>query len=252
MKLKGEHARRVMLRAKLVVAGRTHVAHTIALSESWVLVRTDLEGTLGQRVSMTLSLPGLLDPINVEGEVARVHEGDEPGLPAGWTLKLSFGDEREQHAIQELLARVDAMPDGDVRPLRVLVVDDSELMLQIFNAWIRRYFRDRPVTFLLDTALDGEEAWQMLSSDSYDLAIIDYDLPRLGGDDLIQRVRTEPRLCETLVLAISVGGEQARQAMLAKGADLYFDKPVSVRDLFSTLERLTAARARPLASSGQP
>jgi CheY-like chemotaxis protein len=53
-------------------------------------------------------------------------------------------------------------------------------------------------------------------------------------------MRSEPRLAEMPVVAMSVGGSEARAATLAAGADLFLDKPLVLKDLFSTLERLNS------------
>jgi hypothetical protein len=44
-----------------------------------------------------------------------------------------------------------------------------------------------------------------------------------------------------LLVAISGGGPEARRAMLAAGCDLFLGKPVVLRDLFATIESLTAS-----------
>ena len=45
------------------------------------------------------------------------------------------------------------------------------------------------------------------------------------------------------IVAISVGGAEARQASIAAGADLFLDKPLVMRDLFTTLDLLTLREA---------
>jgi two-component system sensor histidine kinase and response regulator WspE len=110
----------------------------------------------------------------------------------------------------------------------------------MFSYGIRKYFRGRPGYVTVDHASDGAAAWQMLASASYDLAIVDYYLPVLDGAQLVQRMRSEPRLQSVPIVAISVGGSEAREATLAAGADLFLDKPLVLKDLFATLERLNA------------
>jgi hypothetical protein len=41
------------------------------------------------------------------------------------------------------------------------------------------------------------------------------------------------------IVAISVGGSDAREAAISAGADLFLDKPVVLRDLFRTLQVLS-------------
>jgi hypothetical protein len=46
------------------------------------------------------------------------------------------------------------------------------------------------------------------------------------------------------VIGFSVGGVVARDAFLSAGADMFLDKPVMMRDVFTTLERLVVKRGR--------
>jgi len=92
----------------------------------------------------------------------------------------------------------------------------------------------------MESAEDAENAWVRLSRDRFDMAIIDHYLPLQSGSQLIARMRADTRLAATPVVAISVGGPEARQEAMEAGADLFLDKPVVMRELFSTLDKLTA------------
>jgi CheY-like chemotaxis protein len=110
----------------------------------------------------------------------------------------------------------------------------------MFSYGIKKYFRGKPGYVSVDHAADGASAWKLLADGSYDLAIVDYFLPELDGAQLVQRMRAEPRLAGVPIVAVSVGGAKARDATLAAGADLFLDKPLVLKDLFATLERLNA------------
>ena len=74
-------------------------------------------------------------------------------------------------------------------------------------------------------------------------AQLDLFLPgALSGADLVRELRT--RRVDLPVIGFSVGGTAARRAFLEAGADLFLDKPIALRDVFATLERLSVAAAR--------
>src|SRR5262249_40282786 len=122
---------------------------------------------------------------------------------------------------------------------RFLLVEDNAFIRDLFAYAMHKYFRNRRTDVALGMASDGEEAWRMLAEESYDMAIVDYYLPVLSGSQLIERMRADARLSTLPVVAISVGGPDAREATLCAGADIFLDKPIVIRDLFSTLDRLT-------------
>src|SRR5262249_35025404 len=119
------------------------------------------------------------------------------------------------------------------------LVEDNALICDMFTYGVRKFFRTRGGTVSVDVAKDGDEAWKKLQTEPYDFAIIDVYLPVLSGDQLITRMRKDDALRGIPVVAISVGGAPAREASLAAGADLFLDKPIVLRDLFATLNRLT-------------
>lgn len=105
----------------------------------------------------------------------------------------------------------------------VLVVDDEELNLEI----LLEYFDGEP-GFTLETASDGEEAWDLLQdeSKSYDLILLDRMMPRLDGIGLLRRMAGIPRLTLIPVILQTAAGsaEQIREGMEA-GAYYYLTKP---------------------------
>jgi DNA-binding response OmpR family regulator len=146
-----------------------------------------------------------------------------------------------------LLERVHSplsLPADEDRPCRVLLVDDSWLIRDMF-AWGTAKFFERPGALAVDHAEDAERAWGKLANSTYDLVIIDYFLPSEDGASLIAQMRRDERLSQTPIVAISVGGRDAREAMQLAGADVFVDKPLVFRDLFNTLRMLAERRGEP-------
>lgn len=126
---------------------------------------------------------------------------------------------------------------------RVLVVDDEELNLEI----LLEYFDGEP-DFTLETASDGEEAWNLLVDESrtYDLILLDRMMPRLDGIGLLRRMTGVPRLARIPVILQTAAGsaDQVREGMEA-GAYYYLTKPYR-RDALMAIAHsaLTDASAR--------
>jgi CheY-like chemotaxis protein len=244
----------LLLRADLLANGRSVVAHTITVSESALFVRTDESAYIGDRMLVRLSFPGLVAPLELEAHVVSHLLASAPGEPAGLVLALVFRSEEEQDRLNTLIARANdgsaaaPPPASEVNQsasttYRILLVEDSKLIQDMFVFRARKYFSDRGSYIHVDVADSAETAWQMLGHSSYDLAIVDYFLPTVNGEQLIARLRQTPKLANLPVLAISVGGDRARKATLAAGADMFLDKPIVLRSLFSTIDRLTTRRA---------
>lgn len=235
---------RFIVRAEIRAGDETVVSYGFDLTPSSIFVVTEWHAAIGTKVTVRLSFPRILEPIEVPARIADIRISGEPGEQGG--IRLSFdpeaGDVEER--LTSLLDKVDTPMPSTVtedRPCRVLLVDDSWLLRDMFAYTTAQYF-DKPGALSVDHAEDAERAWSKLSSSTYDLVIIDYFLPSEDGASLIARLRRDRRLADTPIVAISVGGRDAREATLSAGADLFVDKPLVFGDLFNTLRMLAEHR----------
>jgi CheY-like chemotaxis protein len=235
---------RVVLRAEIESGAGTIVTNTTSLSESSALLATEMPVDVGAELSFQLSFPGLLEPRGYTGKVLEVHASDGYGMSRVVEIGFLFRADEERRSIADLVERVResgvfrAAP-AVRRDYRVLLVEDNGLIRDMFAYGVDKYFRKNASSVVVDFADDAETAWEMLRASSYDLAIVDYYLPQSTGAQLVTRMRRDAALHAVPVVAISVGGEAARDASLQAGADLFLDKPIVLRDLFTTLARLT-------------
>jgi len=243
MALQPEKAERAILRAELRHRGRKIVATTVHISEKLVFVQTTQSADIGDQVEVELSFPGLLSPLRLEAQVIAHRLSSGPGVPGGWSLGFVFRQDEERRDLLQLLELFsDPNLESPPKQFRVLVVEDSKLVREVFIYSIKRYFRGREQSVTVETAASAEEAWERLQDEIFDLAVVDFFLPSMRGDHLISQMRDTDELANMPVLAISIGGDEARDASLSAGADIFLDKPLILGDLFGTLERLVNAK----------
>lgn len=130
--------------------------------------------------------------------------------------------------------------------MRILVVEDEvDLQRQLAE-------RLRAEGYVLDSAGDGAEGLYYGSEFDYDAAIIDLGLPKLGGIELIQRLRAADRRWPILVLTAR-GDWRDKVAGLEAGADDYLTKPFQMEELLARLHALlrrAAGFASPVLACG--
>jgi two-component system, cell cycle response regulator DivK len=116
---------------------------------------------------------------------------------------------------------------------RILYVEDNELNRKIVRDLLRR------TTYRLIEAADGEAGVVMAREERPDLILVDVQLPRMSGIDVMRTLRGEPDTAGTPIIAITSfalsGNEQ--KAMEA-GANAYMAKPYSPFDLLNMIRRL--------------
>lgn len=125
--------------------------------------------------------------------------------------------------------------------MKLLVVEDDPL--------IRTSLRDMVEAwgYACDDTGDGEAAWDMVRACTYDLILLDLNLPGLDGLSLCRRIR-ENRGPQPLILMLTARDTNLdRVAGLDQGADDYLVKPFDPDVLRAQVKALLRRAGRPLA-----
>ncbi len=95
-----------------------------------------------------------------------------------------------------------------------------------------------------DIAGNGEEALRRVSEGSYDLLILDLNLPVLGGHQVLKKIRSHDAELPILILT-ATDHVAERVACLDAGADDYLIKPFSFSELSARVRALQRRRGTP-------
>jgi len=136
--------------------------------------------------------------------------------------------------------------------LAVLIVDDNRV-----NRWVLREQLMR-WGFELEEASSGSSALDALRRAAvkgrpFDIALLDYHMPRMDGLELTRRIKADEQLCGTrLVMLSSVTHRKGAQQLLDAGCAAYLVKPVHQSDLMNTLATVWAQRDSKRNSDSDP
>ena len=121
----------------------------------------------------------------------------------------------------------------------ILVVDDDRDLVDVVRSALERD------GFAVDEARDGETALAKIASSRPALVVLDLGLPKLGGLEVLRRVRSHDAV--PVIVLTGLGEETDRVVGLELGADDYMVKPFSTRELVarvrSVLRRTNQAPA---------
>ncbi len=124
--------------------------------------------------------------------------------------------------------------------IRILTVDDEPLNLAIIEEYL-----SEERNYRLDSAGDGEAAWQILEAAAtpYDLVILDRMMPVLDGLELLKRMKADPRFADIPVIMQTAASapEQVREG-LAAGAYYYLTKPYEPETLCAVVRAAVGDR----------
>jgi two-component system chemotaxis response regulator CheY len=119
---------------------------------------------------------------------------------------------------------------------RVLIVDDSAMTRLV----IRKALTIAEFEFAeFHEARHGAEALELLAQHPVDLVITDLNMPQMGGDELLARIRAQESLAEVRMIVISTEGSQPRLAAIKSlGAAGILRKPFTPEQLKSLVEQI--------------
>lgn len=107
----------------------------------------------------------------------------------------------------------------------VLVVEDELALAQAIELYLKND------NYRTERALDGERALELFSAAQPDLMILDLGLPKLGGLDVLRKVRASSNVP---IIILTARAEEIDEILgLGLGADDYLIKPVSARKLMA-------------------
>lgn len=127
-------------------------------------------------------------------------------------------------------------PDSATR-IRILVADDEPHIGRI----IKTKLEQGP--FAVDLVYDGAEALESLERDpSARLLILDLMMPRLGGLEVLERVRADARFAHLPCLILTAAGQDHQEHdARRRGADEFMTKPFSPKRLLARVTELVEA-----------
>ena len=117
---------------------------------------------------------------------------------------------------------------------RILIVEDSPTMRQLLVFALRRLSGVDLVE-----AQDGMDGLRKLSSDRFDLALIDINMPVMDGLKLISLIRGEDSLKEIPIVVITTeGAKEDRDRAMLLGANEYLTKPIQANRVLAVARGL--------------
>lgn len=116
--------------------------------------------------------------------------------------------------------------------MRLLVIEDEQALADMVAQHLRT------AGYEIDVCYDGDSGLEAAMTESYDLIILDLNLPKMDGMDLLKALRTQNG--ETGVLILSArSGIRDKVEGLDAGANDFLSKPFHMQELDARIRSLT-------------
>jgi two-component system cell cycle response regulator DivK len=113
----------------------------------------------------------------------------------------------------------------------VLIVEDNELNMKLFNDLLEAY------GYLTIKTMSGQDAMSLARAHRPDVILMDIQLPEISGEDIIEWMKSDPELRSIPIIAVTafaMKGDEER--IRAKGCEAYLSKPISVAKFLEVVQ----------------
>jgi CheY-like chemotaxis protein len=122
---------------------------------------------------------------------------------------------------------------------RVLIVEDNPHIIEMYSYVLKKLAANELKVVGLEVffAADGHAALAQLAEHAFSLVMTDLYMPVMDGFQLLEKMKADVRFQNIPVVAISAGGEDARERAQLLGVKEYLKKPVRFADVMETVKR---------------
>ncbi len=117
--------------------------------------------------------------------------------------------------------------------MKILMVDDSKTMLRIEKNVLQKLGLNAEIV----EAYDGEDGWEKYQQDKYDLIMVDWNMPKMTGIELVKKIRAVDK--ETKIVMVTSESEKSHIIEAIKaGVNQYIVKPFDENTMKRKLQEL--------------
>jgi signal transduction histidine kinase/FixJ family two-component response regulator/HPt (histidine-containing phosphotransfer) domain-containing protein len=143
------------------------------------------------------------------------------------------------------VARIDRQPiPSDAlsqRTLTILLVEDTEINIKVSELFLNKFGHR------VETAVNGQQALEMLSKNRFDLVLMDVEMPLVDGVQVTRRLRSgQVGECNRHVPVIATTAhafDEARKNCLAAGMNAFISKPIDFERLQTLIVQLVGVKS---------
>lgn len=132
-------------------------------------------------------------------------------------------------AIKDLQANTLQAPSSEKRPLHILLVEDNVINQKLAEKHLTNF------GFTLDIAGNGRLALEKLQEATYDLVLMDMQMPEMDGYEAALAIRKQLKLTLPIIAMTAHAMSGEKEKCLAIGMNDYISKPFKAADLYQKI-----------------
>ena len=119
------------------------------------------------------------------------------------------------------------------RTMRILVVEDEHKIANSIKKGLQQE------SFAVDVAYDGEQGFDLATTEDYDVVVLDLLLPKMDGMEICKKLRKDENIHIPILMLTAKDQLNDKVNGLNAGADDYLVKPFAFAELLARIKALT-------------
>ncbi|HEF1906494.1 TPA: response regulator transcription factor [Bacillus cereus] len=117
-----------------------------------------------------------------------------------------------------------------MKDIHILIADDDKEIRNLLKIYLEREL------YMVDTAINGEEALHLFNQNNYNLVILDLMMPKIDGIEVCKKLRDKTNV--PILMLTAKDHEVDKILGLSIGADDYITKPFSIHEVIARIKAL--------------
>lgn len=113
---------------------------------------------------------------------------------------------------------------------KILIIEDNELNMKLFYD-ILSYHK-----FEVEKAYDGETGYNKILNNSYDLILLDIQLPKLSGFEILEKLKKDNAALPPVVIVSAFASDKDKLLGQSFGIDTYLTKPIDINNFINVVK----------------
>ena len=114
---------------------------------------------------------------------------------------------------------------------KILIVEDNELNMKLFFD-ILKYQKYEPIK-----AINGLEGYEIIKSETFDLIILDIQLPKMTGFQILEKLKEEKIELPPIIIASACAMDEDKKRAQSYGINDYITKPIDINSFIKIVKQ---------------
>lgn len=169
----------------------------------------------------------------VELQGGQMHLTSEPNVGSEFSFTLTFVKGKvDEFVVNKSSVEHDVFP-ANLSGTKVLVVEDNQINQVVVTKFLKKW------SVIVEVADNGKEALEKLDNNTYDLVLMDLQMPIMDGYEATAKIKTHDTLKHLPIIALTASAlSEERESVFKAGMDDFVTKPLNPQELYQKIARV--------------